>query len=392
MNFDWNDAQLALKKRFGALAAETVAPRAIEMSRQNSFDAESWQQFCEAGLWELILPAAFSGTEPDWWGFTAALEGIAEFCKDGGFLLSLISQAGFIRGLGRVGSPEQQARYFPRIQAGALTATCIAERHSGTDTGNLQTKATGPHAEKGPWSLNGDKWNIAHAPSAEIFVVVGRIPALAPRDITLFLLDERHGPHIERAARDEKLGNRSIPTGGLTFRDVPVDEEQIFGQAGKGIRALLEMVVIDRIYYGWMGSRLLLPLLDQATAFIAQRQSFKRPLSEHQYVQEKIVDTLMGLAQSRFVGMGALAQLLAGNPSSTLNASVTKLTGSQALLDASRELMALLGSDGYHLGEATHLVQDALGFMSVGGTREMHRIAIFNQYFRQWKKQNPDLV
>jgi len=383
MQIGWNDHQEHLKSHFGAIAASKIAVRAQELSRANQFDRESWELIVKQGLWEMILPERYSGRQPAWWDFTAALEGIAENCADGGFLLSLIAQAGIIHGLSQAGSESQQEKYFPMLKEGALTATCIAERHSGSDTGNLKTAA---HPSVGQWLLNGDKWNIAHAPTADLLFVMGRLPHLGKRDITLFVLDPSHHDFIRRSKPDQKHGNRTIPTGSLEFEDLPLSEENVLGAPGQGIRALMHIVGIDRVYYGWMGAALLTPLLNQALDFIQHRESGRRPLADHQYVQAKIVETIIGLEQSRWVGMGTLAQMLNNSPGAIRNGSIAKLTGVRALEKGTRELLSLLGSEGYQKGLATHLIQDALGFISVGGTEEMHRINIFRQHLKLFSK------
>lgn len=382
MQVDWNPDQKALRGEFEAFGRREVAPRAQRMGGENAFDHESWEKLCATGIWKMIIPGAHGGTGEGWWDFTAALEGLARTACDGGFVLTAISQAAFIRGLHIFGTPEQQERYFPMLLRGALTATAIAEPHSGTDATGVKTQAT---RKGGGLVLNGEKYNIAHAPTAELLLVVGRMPDLGKRDLTLFLLDPSHG-EIQRGAAQSKMGNRTIPTSWLRFQDLRIAKENSLGEPGKGLRVLSQIASLARIYYGLMGGQLLKPVLDEALKHIRERESFKRPLSEHQYVQRKITEVVIGMAQSRWTGLGALGQLLSGDREAFMNSSVAKIVGTEAFLNNARELMGLFGSNGYLDGLAAHLYKDASGWITVGGTEEMHRINVFNQLMRLHEK------
>ena len=116
--------------------------------------------------------------------------------------------------------------------------------------------------------------------------------------------------------------------------------------------------------------------------FIHTRESQGRPLAKHQYIQLKITNLLIGLKQSRYTGIGAMSQLLNGHPEAYMTGSIAKLTGAKAFQEAAQEMVNLFGSEGYLEGEVSHLLNDAMGLSIVGGTEEMHRINIFNQYRR----------
>ena len=103
MQLEWNAQQKALFDRYASFGREIVAPRAEALSAANQFDSESWKELNALGFLQLVLPEIYGGQGDNWWDFTAALEGLASTCGDGGFLLTLISQAGFIHGLNHQG-------------------------------------------------------------------------------------------------------------------------------------------------------------------------------------------------------------------------------------------------------------------------------------------------
>ncbi len=379
MNLEWNQAQMAIYEAYRTFAEAHIARRALALSRENAFDHQSWELLCKTDFWKRIVPKEFGGFEQDWWGFIAGLEGMASASQDGGFILTVVSQAAFIHGLNQFGTPEQQSKYFPQLLAGALTATAIAEPHTGTDASALKTNAAENPA--GNLILNGKKWNISHAPTATVTLVVGRIPERSERDIALFLVDNaQEGVHAGPA--QAKMGNRTIPTSYLEFKDVALSDADVLGSKVGGFKALVETVTVARILDGWMGAMLMKPILEKAMVLIETRASKGRPLSKHQYIQLKITNLLIGLKQSRYTGIGAMSQLLNGHPEAYMTGSIAKLTGAKAFQEAAQEMVNLFGSEGYLEGEISHLLNDAMGLSIVGGTEEMHRINIFNQYRR----------
>ncbi|MCK5501426.1 MAG: acyl-CoA dehydrogenase, partial [Tritonibacter mobilis] len=63
--------------------------------------------------------------------------------------------------------------------------------------------------------------------------------------------------------------------------------------------------------------------------------------------------------------------------------SIAKLVGASAITDGAVDLLKLYGSRGYHEGEVSTFLRDALAFCSVGGIEEMHRRNIMNQMMRK---------
>ena len=378
MDLSWNKEQIALHEKFAAFGREEVAPRAADLSKAHTFDRESWDKLCASGFWRLVVPEAYGGSGKGWWHFSAALEGLSQTACDGGFIMAVIGQAAFLRGLELMGTEEQKARCFPALLNGTLTATAIAEPHSGTDMADIRSTAT--HADD-RLLLTGDKYNISMAPDAEWLLVLARMPHLGARDrVALLLEGDRSGIH--RGPSQEKLGNRTIPTSWLHFENVEVSEADVLGDPGRGMRALVQVGALSRVYYGWMGGQLLKPLLEVVMGRLAERRSFGRVISERQHVQRKLADVAAGISQSRWTGMGALGQLLRGDSEALLTGSVAKLKGAEAFLEGARDLMSLMGSDGYMEGLAERLFRDAAGWITAGGTEEVHLINIFKQMQR----------
>lgn len=349
----------------------------------HQFDQDGWDALREEGLWELISPEGRKADNSCWWQFTAALDGLSSAIGSSGLLLSIIAQAGIVRGLDRWGSDAQREKYLEAVRTGKLSATGIAEPTTGTDVRDVHTLLT-PFGNG--YKLNGSKFNIAHAPVADFFLIVCKQETGA---VSLVFLD-RGTPGLVTGNYDLKLGNKNLPTGPIALDDVYVSPEQILGNVDRGLRQLIDIVTLGRVYYGLVASNLLRPFLTSAIEYAETRVSFGSPIIEHQHIQRRLTDIITRIERSRWTALGALGRLFSEHPQSLLDCSIAKVVGADDVISNGLELMKLYGSLGYHIGPVSSVLQDALGFASVGGTEEMHRKNIMNQILRLKKKTTND--
>lgn len=363
-----------IRQRYAGIGSDIAAGAA---ARAEGFDFDGWQRLRDAGLWRMIVPGSDHATG-DWWSFTAALDGLSSTIGAPELLLSVIAQAGMVRGLDRHGSAGQRDRYFGAILRGDVSATGIAEPGTGTDVRSIQSTL---RATADGYVLNGGKYNIAHAPIMDFALIVCRLADKEEHNIALALVD-RDTPGLRAGQVDDKLGNRNLPTGVLHFEDVAVHPSQLLGAPGRGLATLIDTISLGRLYYGLAAANLIAPYLDEAMRYAASRSSFNSSIDNHQHVQRRLVDIRIGMERSRWLAFGALSQLLAGQREGLMSCSIAKLVGAEDLINSATSLVKLYGSLGYHNGRVAELMKNALGFASVGGTEEMHRKNIFNQMQR----------
>jgi isovaleryl-CoA dehydrogenase len=290
-------------------------------------------------------------------------------------MLSLVAHAGLVRGLVEFGTPGQRERFLPRLLDGAVGATAITEPSGGSDVAGLRTSAV---RTPGGYLLSGAKTHITNAPVADVALVLGRIPELGRRDITIFVVDLA-GPGVARGPAESLFGNRTSPTGELRFDGLELPGDAVLGTEGHGLQMLYDVISFDRLLYGLIAAAYLEPLLREALEFACSRQAFKVRIADHQYVQGKLTDIRLAIETSRWVSRAALDAVVAGDPQASLRCSVAKLVGSEGLAAATRDVMTILGHRGYVEGPVTRSIQDALGTLIAGGTTEMQRKNIFNQ-------------
>lgn len=362
-------------ERFGR---EVVAPRAAQQYDHHSFDRVAWKGLASLGFWRIAVPTAYGGDGGTWRDFADALQSLARTATDLGFLLSLIAHAGLLRGVLKFGTEAQKRRLVRQLIGGAVGATAITEPSGGSDISGIKTAAV---ADASGYRLTGLKQHITNAPVADLSLVVGRIPALGSRDITLFVLD-LHAKGVSRGEPEVMSGNRTSPTGALMFDDVELGADAVLGEPGDGLAVLYNIISFDRVLYGLIAAAWLEPMLEDGIKFAHERRAFKAQLIDHEYVQGRITDMMVTIETTRAVSLRALDALIADRPDANLRCSMAKLVGTEGLVAATRNAMCLLGHRGYMDGVVSRAVHDALGTLIAGGTSEMQRKNILNQMLK----------
>ena len=376
MVIGWNKKQLEIKAKYANWAAENLAPFADQHDLANTFNHAAWEALAGMGIWEGLLDAPEDADAC--WDWMAALEGIASHALDSGFVLTVIAQGAFIWGLAQHSSPMAKSWAWPRLREGALTATAIAEPHSGTDTLGSLTVAKATHEG---YVLNGTKSNIAHAGSASICLVTSKIEGQAGRGINVFLLDTQRKGFVPQKLND-KMGNRSIPTAGFMLQDVEIESWGLIGEIGKGHLVLGSIGGFARACYAVAAAQLPWPVLKNAISWAAERHSQGHSLLEFQHVQRRFTDVEISLQTAQALGFRAMGALLGNDKQALGLCSIAKIQACNAFRAAMQELVAILGRTGDQRGDAERLLRDAIGWANVGGTEEMHRMII-------WKGMSP---
>jgi isovaleryl-CoA dehydrogenase len=374
MDTTWSQHQLSIRNNFAEFG-HRVADRASNSRKERQFDLTSWKELAASGFFKLSVPAEYGGTGATWWDFAAAFEGLSTTSGDLGFLLSIIAHMGAIRIISEKGSEEQKQIYLPRLATGTIAATAATEETGGSDVSRIKTKATEIGSSL---TLNGTKKHITNAPIADVFVIVGRLASLPEkRDMTLFIIER--SPGLTTAPAELMFGNETSPTGDILIRDVTLTSRNVIAPAGEGLQQLYSMLTLDRLLYSLVSAGYLEPILSSAIARISGRRSFKQPMHEHQYVQEKVVHIKLAMENSRFLAYAALDRMLKNDPEANLMASAAKYVGCESLWKSAYEFLQLHGHHGYVTEQITNVIKDTIATRIAGGTSEIQKVNIFNQ-------------
>ena len=214
---------------------------------------------------------------------------------DSGYFITLHSRlvAPYLQHLG---TPEQKARYFPKIRSGeTIMALAMTEPDAGSDLAGMKARAEdrGDH-----WLLNGAKTYISNGILSDLVIVAAKTHPDNPHGVTLFLV-ERGMEGFERGRMLKKMGMKSQDTAELFFRDVKIPKANVLGQVHAGFYHLMQGLAEERLIAACGNVAAARAALEETKAFVRQRKVFGKPLSKMQNTRFKLaaLDAEIDIAQ-----------------------------------------------------------------------------------------------
>jgi len=383
--FDLGDDQRAVLGPLREVLTQTVAPGAIERDSHGDFPWPLVKELAHLGLFGLQVPDRYGGSGLD--SATAALiiEEIA--AVDGSLALTVASHNSLCVGhLLQAADERQKERWLPALASGEkLGAWCLTESGAGSDAAALTTRATPTSAG---WSISGSKAFITQGTVAGTYVVVARTaePAAGPAagaqrsaGISAFVVDGA-SPGLERGLPEHKLGLHSSDTTPLTFESIQVGADQLLGTQGGAFDDVTAVLCGGRIGIGAMGIGLGRAALETAARYALERRQFGKAIARHQAVAFKIAAMATELEAARLLVLKAAALRDAGRDY-TSAASMAKLKGSVAGVEACDAAIQILGGNGYMRDyQVERMWRDARLTRIGEGTDEIQHLIIAREY------------
>ena len=221
----------------------------------------------KAGLWGITMPRRFGGLNLPMTVFSMLSELVS--AADSGFQ-NVWSLQSCIDTLYEFGTPEQQAKYIPRICAGDTMSMDLTEPDAGSDLQHVMLKAT--QDADGTWRLNGVKRFITNGDS-DIHLVLARSEegTRDGRGLSMFIYDKRDGGvdvrHIEN-----KLGIHGSPTCELVYKNA---KAELCGDRRLGlIKYVMSLMNGARLGIAAQSVGLEQEAYDQAVSYARDRKQF----------------------------------------------------------------------------------------------------------------------
>ena len=185
-----------------------------------------------------------------------------------------------------MGTPEQKARYLPRVARGeALAAFALSEPEAGSDVAAMQCSAS-LDAATGEYVLNGRKTWISNGGIADFYVVFARTgEAPGARGITAFIVDA-NTPGLSIDERIDLVAPHPLAT--LKFTQCRIPASQRIGESGQGFKVAMATLDVFRTSVAAAALGFGRRALHEAIAWARSRQMFGQSLGDFQITQTKI--------------------------------------------------------------------------------------------------------
>jgi alkylation response protein AidB-like acyl-CoA dehydrogenase len=377
----FTEEQIAFRDNVRRMAAKHVAPIAAEIDETDRFPLEIVKLFGEMGLMQLWVPEQYGGPNGNLTLACIAREEIAKFSPACASIACLNTM--FIMPLIHFGSEEQRKKYLPIIaKGGVVTAIAISEPQAGSDVTAINTRAK---RDGDCYVLNGRKQWCSYGVAADYIVVFARTSDSPGADgISAFIVEPKNMPGITFGRHERKMGFRGAPNTPIFFDNVRVPTENLVGEEGKGFRASMRALDLNRPTIGAQSVGLAQGALDVCIAYAKERKQFKKSISEFQGVQFMLADMAMQIEAARaLVYECARAGDVGDWKRLNVLASMAKCVGSDMAMKVTTDAVQIFGGYGYTMDyPVERMMRDAKLTQIFEGTNQIQRMVIARELLR----------
>ncbi|MDQ0382573.1 acyl-CoA dehydrogenase family protein [Amycolatopsis thermophila] len=281
------------------------------------------------------------------------------------------------------GTPEQQERYLPKMATGEIRATmALTEPGGGSD---LQALRTSARRDGEDYVINGSKTWITNARRSQLVALLCKTdPKATPahRGISVLLVEKGPGFHVSRDL--PKLGYKGVESCELSFDDFRVPATAVLGGAeGQGFAQMMRGLEIGRIQVACRALGVGRAALEDALRYAQERESFGKPIWQHQSIGNYLADMGTKLEAARQLVLHAARRYDSG-VRADMEAGMAKLFASETAMEIALNAVRIHGGYGYSTEfDVERYFRDA-PLMIVGeGTNEIQRGVIAKQLIQR---------
>ena len=322
---------------------QQLAANAARWDREREFPHDALKQLAALGAFGVAVPQELGGAGLDYLSLALVIEEIA--AGDGGVSTIISVNNCPVCSIGVSYANEAQKRdwLMPLAKGDMLGAFCLTEPHAGSDASALRTTA---ERDGDSYVLNGVKQFITSGKHADVAIVMTVTDkAAGKRGISAFWVPTNTPGYIV-ARVEEKLGQHSSDTAQIVFENCRIPAKNLIAEEGMGYKIALSGLEGGRIGIAAQSVGMAQAAFDAALLYAKDRQSFDKPLFEHQAVQFRLAEMATQIEAARQLVWHAAAMKDAGVPC-LKEAAMAKLFASEMAEKICTEAIQIHGGYGY---------------------------------------------
>jgi butyryl-CoA dehydrogenase len=344
MDFNLSSSQLALQSRAREIGTRWRGQYANWDAEDDAPYGEVVASLRDAGLLGLTIPKEYGGKGGDALDYAIVVEelirtsrswilGEGPFATTGpGPSMILLAQ-----------EERTRRKYLPPIVNGEIgCAIALTEPNHGSDLTELETTAV---PDGNDFIINGHKRFITGSPHNELYTVFARFDGIKGARGVGCVLVEKGTPGCELLRGAEWFGVRGMPHGEVILSDCRVPKENVVRGAGH-FRELMSGFNMERLHNSIYSLALAGIAYDEALAYTEKRKTFGKEIIQYQSVYHDLVDMYLAIDVQRLLTWRAAATAEQGVFPRVLEATLSKLNGSQMAPQIALTAVKLHGGDG----------------------------------------------
>jgi len=358
-----------------------VEPHVARLEHDDVYPAEMVEQMKKLGLFGATIGQEYGGLGLPAVTYSRIVARISEVWMSlTGIFNSHLMMALMVE---KYGSLHLKKTYLPRFASGEIRGgLALTEPNAGTDLQAIRMRA---RREGERYVLNGTKTWISNGIHGACFAVLAKTdPDASPRHkgMAMFLCEKGEG--FSAGRKLEKLGYKGIDSAELVFQDYAVPAANLIGgEEGRGFHHAVGGLELGRINVASRGVGVAAAALREAVKYSQQRETFGKPICEHQAIQLKLAEMATRVEAARLLVRNA-AEIYDRGERCDMEAGMAKYFATEAAFENAHQAMRIHGGYGYSKEFAVERLYRDAPLLCIGeGTNEMQRIIIARQLIRR---------
>lgn len=343
VDFQLDEMQAMLKELAHEFAQDEIRPHAEYWDETAHYPKEAIKAAHEMGLLNLHIPEAYGGAGLG--SFEEVLVNEELAWGDPGFATAAYATALASAPIITGATEEQKEHWLRKIaEEGALASYAVTEPGAGSDVAACTTTAIRDGDE---YVINGSKMWITGAGHADFFFVLAKTdPEAGYRGMSGFVV-EKDATGFSLGKKETNMGQRCSDTRSISFDDVRVPADHLIGgsESGGWMNAM-KAFDMSRPNIAAHATGLARAAYEHALQYSSERQTFGKPLHQHQAIQFMLADMKTNLEAARMLTWKSAAEFDAG-VRNTESAAHAKRFSADMAMQVTTDAVQVYGGYGY---------------------------------------------
>lgn len=373
LNFSLTEEQLGVAEMVRSFAEKEMYPTIKEYDRKQEMNPDALPRMGELGILGINIPVRYGGQGFDYVSLGLACEELERV--DSTLRVAMSVHVGLnSMALLQWGTEEQKQQFLtPQASGERYAAFCLTEPGAGSDVAAMRSTA---RRDGDDYILNGEKMWISLASKAHHFLWFAKTdPNAKPAHagITAFVVT-RDMAGVTTGDIHGKLGVRAGSTGWVNCADVRVPAANRLGEEGEGFKIAMSCLDNGRYTVAAGATGLIRASLEASVKYAQERQTFGKPIAQHQLIQQKLahMQQWYDCARLLYLRVGWLKNVGVRN---TREASMAKWYATDYSFQAAHEAIQVHGSYGFSDEyDVERYLRNSRGGIIYEGTSEIHQL------------------
>ena len=371
MDFQLSEEQQMLKNTVRQFVDKEIMPHIAKWDREGTFEPSIMKKLADLGLMGVCIPEQYGGSGMDYNALAIVCEELER--GDTAFRTAVSVHTGLnSMTLLQWGTEKQKQQYLiPQAKGEKIGAFGLTEPAAGSDVAALQTTATKIDDH---YILNGSKTWISLCDVADHFLVFAYTDKTKKHHGISAFIVERDWEGFSSQAIKGKLGIRAGNTGEIFFDEMKIPKENLLGAEGEGFKIAMSALDNGRFTVAAGAVGQIVACLEASVAYCNERETFGKPIGQHQLVQQMIANMEAGLQMSRLLVYRA-GELKNAGTRNTRETSLAKWQACDFANKAADDAVQIHGAYGFSDEyPVERYLRNSKAPVIYEGTREIHTV------------------